>query len=160
MLRQVSHFALRLRLLSSSQSFYPIQDPLSSPNASSSTLDFSAPRPKSSILQSIKRKALNLIWSNQESTGTILEIQQLDVWTPDYVKWSLRLFSQVLQSYSILIKLNGTNIFSLLQIIPTTNQYNVSFLNSLKFLPFHDMWYTTSLSKFPTHHFLHSTISR
>ncbi|SGZ22629.1 BQ5605_C022g09510 [Microbotryum silenes-dioicae] len=76
------------------------KDPLASPNARSTTLDFQAPpnaptRPTRrsffSFLKGLfftKSKA-----SYDDDEPKSFEVQELNVWTPDYVKWSLLIFS-------------------------------------------------------------------
>lgn len=73
------------------------QDPLSSPNARSSPLDFSPPRlnRKPSWLETGSKFLWGLIWSSNanEEEKPVYMVQELNVWTPEYVKWSLRVFS-------------------------------------------------------------------
>lgn len=69
------------------------QDPLSSPNARTATLDFSPPKPKLTLTQQLKKRAAALFWTSDAKEPHLYKIQELDIWTPDYVKWSLRIFS-------------------------------------------------------------------
>ncbi|GAA6026869.1 hypothetical protein JCM8097_005920 [Rhodosporidiobolus ruineniae] len=69
------------------------KDPVASPNAKSTTLDFSPTKRKVGVVQSIKDSAKRLIWRSAEEEPHQFQVQELDVWTPDYVKWSLRLFT-------------------------------------------------------------------
>jgi hypothetical protein len=75
----------------SSLYFLP-QDPLASPNARATTLDF-YPHAKVGLYERLKKKAVGLIWKEEEDEHQVFKVQQLDVWTPDYVKWSTRLFT-------------------------------------------------------------------
>ncbi|BGP14029.1 hypothetical protein JCM10213v2_001967 [Rhodosporidiobolus nylandii] len=69
------------------------KDPLSSPNAKSTTLDFSPPRKKASLSSALTKKARQLVLGGSEEEAHAYPVQELNVWTPDYVKWSLRLFT-------------------------------------------------------------------
>ncbi|GAA5855645.1 hypothetical protein JCM5353_005115 [Sporobolomyces roseus] len=66
------------------------KDPLSSPNARSATLRF-APQapPKKTLIAKLK----NYIWPTPIEEPHSYPIQELHVWTPEYVLWSLRLFT-------------------------------------------------------------------
>ncbi|KAI5479571.1 hypothetical protein MNV49_003308 [Pseudohyphozyma bogoriensis] len=68
------------------------QDPLSSPNAHATKIDFSPPRPKLSMSDQLKKKAKALLWKSEPENFRSFPIQELDIWTPDYVKWSLHIF--------------------------------------------------------------------
>ncbi|GAA5970102.1 hypothetical protein JCM11641_000269 [Rhodosporidiobolus odoratus] len=69
------------------------KDPLSSPNAKSTTLNFSPPRKKASLPSALATKARQLVFGAKEEEAHMYPVQQLSVWTPDYVKWSLRFFA-------------------------------------------------------------------
>ncbi|SCZ96658.1 BZ3500_MvSof-1268-A1-R1_Chr4-4g07524 [Microbotryum saponariae] len=78
------------------------KDPLASPNARSTTLDFQAPpnaptRPTRRSFFSFLKGLLFAKSKASDDDGTdepkSFEVQELDVWTPDYVKWSLLIFS-------------------------------------------------------------------
>ncbi|GAA6001072.1 hypothetical protein JCM10207_007400 [Rhodosporidiobolus poonsookiae] len=69
------------------------KDPISSPNAKSTTLDFSPTKKKQTFGEALKARAKQLIWSAPPEEPHVYPVQELDVWTPDYFKWSLRLFT-------------------------------------------------------------------
>ncbi|GAA5877504.1 hypothetical protein JCM8547_000175, partial [Rhodosporidiobolus lusitaniae] len=69
------------------------KDPLSSPNAKSTTLNFSPSKKRDSLLEALKKKAKSLIWKVEEEAPHVYPVQGLDVWTPDHVKWSVRMFT-------------------------------------------------------------------
>lgn len=98
--RRRYHLILRqVRLLSSLlllQLTPTPQDPLASPNARTTTLDFSPPRPPLGLVEKLKKRAYALIWTPEEEERHEHKVQELDIWTPEYAKWSLRLFSCVL----------------------------------------------------------------
>lgn len=72
------------------------KDPLASPNARLTTLDFSSPPEKLSLLAQLKRAAARKLGlAQKEDEPQSFQVQELDVWTPDYVVWSLRLFTYV-----------------------------------------------------------------
>jgi hypothetical protein len=88
-------FSFQVPLNSSTHSRLPPQDPLSSPNAKSTVLDFSPSKKNLGVVESLKKKATGLIWKQKEDETHRFQVQELDVWTPDYFKWSLRLFTYV-----------------------------------------------------------------
>lgn len=90
-LRQVRSTSGGLRLCVADDPLYQ-QDPISSPNARSAMLNFSPPKPKLSLVQSLKHRVATLFGYAEDDEPHQFQIQQLDVWTPDYVKWSLRIF--------------------------------------------------------------------
>ncbi|GAA5859018.1 hypothetical protein JCM1840_003714 [Sporobolomyces johnsonii] len=66
------------------------QDPLASPNAKSTTLDFSPPRSKPGLASQLK----NLIWTTApQDESHAYPVQELNAWTPENALWSLRLFT-------------------------------------------------------------------
>ncbi|GAA5829496.1 hypothetical protein JCM11251_000179 [Rhodosporidiobolus azoricus] len=69
------------------------RDPLSSPNAKSTQLEFSPTRHRASAVQGFKTRVKRLIWHTPEEEPHTFPVQELHVWTPDYVKWSLRFFT-------------------------------------------------------------------
>ncbi|KAK4704496.1 hypothetical protein P7C70_g1711, partial [Phenoliferia sp. Uapishka_3] len=79
------------------------QDPVSSPNARSAMLNFSPPKASLSLIQTLKKKASNLLGFGKEEEQHQYKIQQLDIWTPDYVKWSLRVFRNLCDAFQCLI---------------------------------------------------------
>ncbi|GAA6060551.1 hypothetical protein JCM10212_006915 [Sporobolomyces blumeae] len=66
------------------------RDPLSSPNAKSIMLRFTPETPpKRSLYERVK----DYVWPRAVEEPHSYPIQELHVWTPDYVLWSLRLFT-------------------------------------------------------------------
>lgn len=47
------------------------------------------------MVESLKKRATGLIWQQQVEETHSYPVQELDVWTPDYFKWSLRIFTFV-----------------------------------------------------------------
>lgn len=70
------------------------KDPLASPNARAATLDFVTPAQQPSWLSRFKHAAAQRVGlaSTPEAPHSF-QVQELNVWTPDYVVWSLRLFT-------------------------------------------------------------------
>ncbi|BGP38100.1 hypothetical protein JCM10450v2_002031 [Rhodotorula kratochvilovae] len=69
------------------------KDPLASPNARTSTLDFSPSKPRSSLTDSIKKRVKAALGKVEVEESHIYPVQELNVWTPERVLWSLRFFS-------------------------------------------------------------------
>jgi hypothetical protein len=70
------------------------KDPLASPNARSTTLDFASSEEQTTLFRRLKQAALRKVGlaSPPEAPNTF-QVQELNVWTPDYYAWSLRLFT-------------------------------------------------------------------
>ncbi|GAA5860572.1 hypothetical protein JCM3774_006210 [Rhodotorula dairenensis] len=76
------------------------RDPLSSPNAKSTLLNFAPTRTRDHAGRAarLRRALLKLVgWSKPEqdaaATTTTFPVQELNVWVPDHALWSLRLFT-------------------------------------------------------------------
>ncbi|PRQ73959.1 hypothetical protein AAT19DRAFT_15526 [Rhodotorula toruloides] len=69
------------------------KDPIASPNARSAQLDFSPTKRRRSLANSVKQSVKNLVWRTQPEEPHVYPVQELDVWTPERVKWSLRIFT-------------------------------------------------------------------
>ncbi|GAA5920189.1 hypothetical protein JCM1841_006639 [Sporobolomyces salmonicolor] len=66
------------------------QDPIASPNARSTTLDFSPTRSRPGLVAQLK----NLIWTTApQDASPAYPVQELSAWTPENALWSLRLFT-------------------------------------------------------------------
>ncbi|KAM0753714.1 hypothetical protein T439DRAFT_162061 [Meredithblackwellia eburnea MCA 4105] len=92
------------------------RDPLASPNARTATLDFSPPKPKLTLSQSLRQQIWRLFGRNPQETERVYKVQQLDVWTPDYVKWSLRIFSLYSPPVSVMYHFLAPSNFFVLSI--------------------------------------------
>ncbi|BGP22957.1 hypothetical protein JCM10295v2_001848 [Rhodotorula toruloides] len=69
------------------------KDPIASPNARSAQLDFSPTKPRCSLADLFKQSVKNLARRGQPEKPHVYPVQELDVWTPERVKWSLRIFT-------------------------------------------------------------------
>ncbi|GAA5890322.1 hypothetical protein JCM6882_008794 [Rhodosporidiobolus microsporus] len=69
------------------------RDPLASPNAKASTLEFSPSKRKVGAVQAFTARIKQLIGGTPDDEPHSFPVQELYVWTPDYVKWSLRFFT-------------------------------------------------------------------
>lgn len=58
-------------------------------------MDFSPSPPKKTLAEILKDKVKSLIWTEAPPETRLFPVQQLNVWTPDHVIWSLRIFSLV-----------------------------------------------------------------
>ncbi|GAA5963071.1 hypothetical protein JCM21900_002225 [Sporobolomyces salmonicolor] len=66
------------------------QDPIASPNARSTTLDFSPTRSRPGLVAQLK----SLIWTTApHDESPAYPVQELSAWTPENALWSLRLFT-------------------------------------------------------------------
>lgn len=72
-----------------------LQDPLASPNARSTTLDFSPSQRRLSLADSIRRRIKAALGKVDVEESHVYPIQELSVWTPERVLWSLRFFTCV-----------------------------------------------------------------
>lgn len=70
-----------------------VQDPLASPNARSSTLDFSPARPRLGLTDSLRKRVKAAFGKVDVVESHVYPIQELSVWTPERVLWSLRFFT-------------------------------------------------------------------
>ncbi|KAK4053126.1 hypothetical protein OIV83_001861 [Microbotryomycetes sp. JL201] len=68
------------------------KDPLASPNARTANLDFASTTDTPTLFARIKRTVVNRFKTPREHTPQQFQVQELNVWTPDHVQWSLRLF--------------------------------------------------------------------
>ncbi|GJN88413.1 hypothetical protein Rhopal_001379-T1 [Rhodotorula paludigena] len=70
------------------------KDPIASPNARASTLDFSPSKKRRETLSAaLKKKAKALVGMDVVEESHIYPVQELNVWTPERVLWSLRFFT-------------------------------------------------------------------
>ncbi|GAA5835540.1 hypothetical protein JCM9279_004575 [Rhodotorula babjevae] len=69
------------------------RDPLASPNARSTTLDFSPSKHRLSLADSIRRRVKAALGKVEVDESHAYPIQELSMWTPERVLWSLRFFT-------------------------------------------------------------------
>ncbi|KAM0792532.1 hypothetical protein ACM66B_005201 [Microbotryomycetes sp. NB124-2] len=69
------------------------KDPLASPNARTANLDFASTTDTMTLFARIKRRVVNRFKTPRERAPQHFQVQELSVWTPEYVQWSLRLFT-------------------------------------------------------------------
>ncbi|GAA6048928.1 hypothetical protein JCM3770_007123 [Rhodotorula araucariae] len=69
------------------------KDPLASPNARTSTLDFSPSKPRSTLAGALQKRVQAALGKADVHESHVYPVQELNVWTPERVLWSLRFFS-------------------------------------------------------------------
>ncbi|KAK4058712.1 hypothetical protein OIO90_000156 [Microbotryomycetes sp. JL221] len=71
------------------------KDPLASPSARTGHLEFSSSTDTITLFQRLRKHVVNRFKTPKEkpSHQRQFQVQELDIWTPDYVLWSLRIFT-------------------------------------------------------------------
>ncbi|KPV76029.1 uncharacterized protein RHOBADRAFT_53029 [Rhodotorula graminis WP1] len=69
------------------------RDPLASPNARSTMLDFSPSKRHVSFTESVRRRVKAALGKVEVEESHAYPVQELQVWTPERVLWSLRFFT-------------------------------------------------------------------